>query len=129
MLGIGEVFMNGGNYWKGLKKRINDINDYLSNVMTEDILGQIKANSRPKEVPIDELTDEEKSSGVSRRFWKLDIIFDGTYSGSKNFSSQGRVSDQRVSLRSFEVNLPETLVSMLVSLQWFGSRAYIYHKY
>ena len=123
MLGIGEVFMNGGNYWKGLKKRINDINDYLSNVMTEDIHGQVKANSRPKEISIDKLTNEEKASGMSRRFWKLDLIFDGTYSGSKNFSSQGRVSDQWVSLRSFEVNLPETRVSMHVSLPWFGSRA------
>ena len=129
MLGIGEVFMNGGNYWKGLKKRINDINDYLSNVMTEDILGQVKANSRPKEISIDKLTNEEKASGMSRRFWKLDLIFDGTYSGSKNFSSQGRVSDQWVSLRSFEVNLPETRVSMHVSLPWFGSRALMYHKY
>ena len=69
--------------------------------MTEDILGQVKAKSTPKEVPIDELTNEEKASGVSKRFWKLDLIFDGTYSGSKNFSSQGRVSDQWISLRSF----------------------------
>ena len=71
--------------------------------MTEDILGQIKSNSRPKEVSIGELSDEEIAAGVSRKFWKLDLSFDGTYSGSKNFSSQGRVPDQWVILRSFEV--------------------------
>ena len=63
--------------------------------MTEDILMQIKAASSPREVPYNEITDEEIQAGVSNKYWKLNLIFDGTYSGSKGFASQDRI------LRSF----------------------------
>ena len=82
--------MNGSGYWQDLKKKVNGINDRLSKMMTEDIFQQIKQNSRPREVPFDELTNEEMDAGVSNRYWRLNLILDGTYSGSKGFSSQDR---------------------------------------
>ena len=72
--------------------------------MTEDVLNQIKENSTAHEIPFGQITDEEMNAGVSNTYHKAFINFDGTYSGSRGFASQGRVSSQgsfRGHLRSF----------------------------
>ena len=94
-LGIEEPFMNGSEYWNGLKKKVNDVNDHLSEFMTKDVLNQIKENSTAHEVPFGQITDEEMNAGVSSTYHKAYLNFDGTYSGSRGFASQGRVSGKK----------------------------------
>ena len=96
-LGIEETFLSGSVYWNALKDTINSINRKLSNAMTSDILGQIKESSRPREVPFGQVTNEEMENGATSRFWKLKLIFDGSYSG-RGFSSQDQGFFQQFTL-------------------------------
>ena len=75
-------------YWNELKSKLNYFNDLLSKAMTTDILNLIKEKTNYKVVPFGNVTNEEADAGLSSKFWRLKLIFDGSYSGSRGFSSQ-----------------------------------------